>query len=150
MPIKCLGALIAKRTKQGGFGDYAVVVTDAAEFVTGVKKTAIDKGVASRVRLLPVYLAPFLYKIILYITFFITPVIVVPLAVQAVHIVFLLVDVMSGFQRTRFAFSAKIYLMPILMIIDACMFFDAIKQNTVLFSSSNSSTYRICCIDFFI
>jgi len=105
-----------------------VAVTDAPEFVTGVKKAAIDKGVASRGRLLPIYLAPFLYKIILYITFLITPIIVDPLAVQAVHIVFLLVDVIPGFQRTRFAFSARIYLMPILMIIDACMLFDTIKQ----------------------
>lgn len=43
MPIKSLGTLIAKRT-QHGFGDYAVLVVDAAEFVTRVKKAAIDKG----------------------------------------------------------------------------------------------------------
>lgn len=43
MPIKSLGAAIAERSKLG-FGDYAVVVTDAGEFVTRIKQAAIEKG----------------------------------------------------------------------------------------------------------
>lgn len=43
VPIKNLGSLIAQKTKQG-FGDYAVIVLDAAEFVVRIKKAAIDKG----------------------------------------------------------------------------------------------------------
>lgn len=43
MPINGLGALISERTKRG-FGDYAVVVIDAGEFVARVKRAAMDKG----------------------------------------------------------------------------------------------------------
>lgn len=43
MPIKSLGAVIAQRTKLG-FGDYAVIVADAGEFVARIKQAAINKG----------------------------------------------------------------------------------------------------------
>jgi len=43
MPIKSLGASIAQRTKLG-FGEYAVIVADAGEFVARVKQAAVDKG----------------------------------------------------------------------------------------------------------
>jgi len=43
MPIKSLGAMISQRTKLG-FGDYAVIVVDAGEFVTRIRQAAINKG----------------------------------------------------------------------------------------------------------
>ena len=43
IPVMSLGAVISERTKLG-FGDYAVLVTDAAEFVTRIKQAAIKKG----------------------------------------------------------------------------------------------------------
>jgi len=43
MPIESVGAIIPQRTKVG-FGEYAVVVADAGEFVTRIKKAAIDIG----------------------------------------------------------------------------------------------------------
>lgn len=43
MPIENFGAIIPQRTKVG-FGEYAVVIVDTGEFVTRVKKAAIDKG----------------------------------------------------------------------------------------------------------
>ncbi len=43
MPIKSLGAAMSPSVKLG-FGDYAVVVADAGEFVTRIKNAAIDKG----------------------------------------------------------------------------------------------------------
>lgn len=43
MPVNNLGAAISERAKLG-FGDYAVVVADAGEFVTRVKQAAIEKG----------------------------------------------------------------------------------------------------------
>lgn len=43
MPIKGLGADMSQRVKLG-FGDYAVVIVDAREFVTRVKRAAINKG----------------------------------------------------------------------------------------------------------
>lgn len=43
MPIMNLGKAISERTKLG-FGEYAVVVADAAEFVTRIKQAAVAKG----------------------------------------------------------------------------------------------------------
>lgn len=43
MPIESFGAIIPRRTKVG-FGEYAVVIPNAGEFVTRVKEAAIDKG----------------------------------------------------------------------------------------------------------
>lgn len=43
IPVKSLGKAMSERTKLG-FGDYAVVVTDAEEFVTRVKEAAVEKG----------------------------------------------------------------------------------------------------------
>ena len=43
MPIQSLGEIIPERTKNG-FGEYAVIVADAGEFVTRVKRAAIEKG----------------------------------------------------------------------------------------------------------
>lgn len=43
MPIKSLGTVIDQRTKLG-FGDYAVIVADAGEFVTRIKQAAMNKG----------------------------------------------------------------------------------------------------------
>lgn len=43
LPVNNLGAVITQRTKVG-FGDYAVVIADAVEFVTRVKQAAIEKG----------------------------------------------------------------------------------------------------------
>ena len=43
MPISSLGATISERAKLG-FGDYAVVVADAGEFVTRIKQAAKAKG----------------------------------------------------------------------------------------------------------
>lgn len=42
MPIKNLGKTISKRAKLG-FGEYAVVVADAGEFVTRIKQAALAK-----------------------------------------------------------------------------------------------------------
>lgn len=43
MPIKNLGVAISERA-QIGFGQYAVIVIDAGEFVTRVKQAAVKKG----------------------------------------------------------------------------------------------------------
>lgn len=43
MPIENFGAIIPKRTKVG-FGEYAVIVADAEEFVTRVKEASLNKG----------------------------------------------------------------------------------------------------------
>lgn len=43
MPIESFGAIIPKRTKIG-FGEYAVIVADAGEFLTRVKEAALNKG----------------------------------------------------------------------------------------------------------
>jgi hypothetical protein len=43
MPIKNLGKAISERAKLG-FGEYAVVVADAGEFVTRIKQAAVAKG----------------------------------------------------------------------------------------------------------
>lgn len=43
MPVNSLGAMIDQRAKLG-FGDYAVIIADAGEFVTRIKHAALDKG----------------------------------------------------------------------------------------------------------
>lgn len=43
MPIRNLGTAISERAKFG-FGEYAVVVADAGEFVTRIKQAAVAKG----------------------------------------------------------------------------------------------------------
>lgn len=43
LPLHSLGEAIPLQTKQG-FGEYAVVIIDSAEFVTRVKMAALDKG----------------------------------------------------------------------------------------------------------
>jgi hypothetical protein len=43
VPIKSLGEIVSERAKLG-FGGYAVVVVNAGEFVTRIKRAAIEKG----------------------------------------------------------------------------------------------------------